>query len=189
MVVSRRSLVVGGLAVIALAGGAYAAYTGSTGSGITITYTDPVGVRPDSGVWSFRLEGSTARLEGPQCPPYNAAQDGGFISNGEATLIVAPVGNGAQMLVDGQTLGFTRQPGTTMMYRTGTRHFPVQRADGGMATGKVHFEFVANTRDSIIGTLHWNNTQGCVGAYPFTMAWLRPTNLAAGSGSTTVGSH
>lgn len=123
-----------------------------------------VGAVPASGSWSFKLTGTGSNFTGApeRCP---IGVPGGFSSSGTADLIVSADGGSATMLIDNQTLSFTGQPENyTNFYRTGTSTFPVE---GGMGT--IYFDFVANTYDTIVGTIHWNNNQGCSGDYAFTM--------------------
>lgn len=119
------------------------------------------GTVPVSGEWSFAMTGSSEDLT---CP----IGGGGFNSVGSADLSVSQSGSTAVLDIDGQTLVFYGQPGPGLSYRTQIRTFPV----GGSGTGTVSFEFVANTDDTIVGTLSWDNQSDCTGDYPFTMELL-----------------
>jgi len=121
------------------------------------------GAIPLAGEWSFVLSGNGSDLT---CP----IGAGGFSSTGSVDLSVSTTGNAVTLLIDGQVLVFYEQVGAGRVYQTGTRYFPV----GEDGTGSVFFEFVANTNDSIVGTLNWDNQTDCTGAYPFTMVLVTP---------------
>lgn len=124
-----------------------------------------LGVTPIPGTWSFHLDVSDQYLQGNNCP-----LAGSGISQspaGEADVAVTESGAAVSFSLDGQLLVFTRGL-SNADYATSSRFFPV-RTNDGISFGTVYFDFVANTPDTIIGTLHWDNRQGCVGEYPFTM--------------------
>jgi len=132
--------------------------------------TTTIGTLPSSGTWAFNLEGGGDYLSGSACP----STTGIIASSGEADLAVSDSGLSATMNIDGQQLVFFQQPGSLLLYQTGSRMFPVQTSgtQGQLPYGTVFFDFVANTEDTIVGTIHWNNNRGCVGEYPFTMELL-----------------
>jgi len=121
-------------------------------------------VIPLSGTWNFELSASTSYLSGERCP--SGGGGGGPISGGPAELSVSDDAEVASLHVDGQLVVFHNNGNG--FYQSGTRLFPVPH-QGGMGAGTVYFDFMANTDDSIVGTLHWNNGVGCRGDYPFTM--------------------
>lgn len=131
------------------------------GAGCSTTPNDDIGVVPLSGTWSFDMTGSTSDLSGVKCPNIAA----GFESGGDAELWVNEFGNIALMKLDEQRLVFHKQLIPEYLYKTGIRMFPSKWE----SPGTVFFDFVANTTDSIVGTLHWNNNAGCTADYPFTM--------------------
>jgi hypothetical protein len=120
---------------------------------------------PLSGEWSFKIV--EARLSGSNCPVQGTAP---FSSQGDANLSVSASGELASMYINGQQLVFHRQPGEVPQYKTGVRLFPV----GGTEAGSVYFDFVAQTTQTIEGSINWDNNQGCVGDYPFAMGLIEP---------------
>ncbi len=123
-----------------------------------------VGVVPASGTWSFAMTGGGDYLHGDpaHCPVGNPVT---ISSSGTAELSVSPDGGAATMLIDGKTLSFNGVPEDyTNFYRTATISTPYE---GGV--GDAYIDFVANTYETIVGTIHWDNNKGCAGDYPFTM--------------------
>jgi hypothetical protein len=122
------------------------------------TSTPPtVGVTPTSGTWEFILEEAQTSCVGNQP----------LIASGPFELVADD--SVATWLIDGNTVGFARLAGSTAMYRSATRLFPVQTSQGGVTAGTVYFDFVANTPDAGVGTIHWDNGIDCVGDYPFSI--------------------
>ena len=135
------------------------------GAGCPSPATVDLAPPPMSGSWSFQM--TTVDLQGPRCPNEGSTP---FNTNGDEELIVSETGENAVMNISGQNLVFHRQTGNAPYYKTGTRMFPVR----GSGPGSVYFDFVAQTVDSISGTIYWNNNDGCLGTYSFTMLLIEP---------------
>lgn len=127
----------------------------------SVDYAPP----PMSGSWSFQM--TTVDLQGTGCPAEGSV---GFNTQGDAELTVTQTGERAVMNLDGQQLVFHRQSGSAPFYQTNTRMFPVR----GHGPGTVYFDFMAQTSDSISGTIYWNNNDGCTGDYSFVMYLIEP---------------
>lgn len=136
--------------------------TPTSASPTSTTAAPDVGTTPTSGQWQFTFEGAQLTCLGD----YPLAAGGPFTMSANDSV--------ATWNIDGQVLGFSASGGPVNMYSTATRLFPVQTPTGGTSAGTVSFDFVANTADTGVGTLHWNNGIDCSGDYPFTMVLVTP---------------
>ena len=130
----------------------------NSSSDIPTPLTD-VGVVPTSGTWDFIMTATTTTMVG-EC----SSLVGGFQSGGEVTLRLTDDGGVALLDIDGNSIYFNSGyiEGASG-YESAT--YPYATRGGG---GTVDYSFVANTIDTIVGTIHWSS-QDCSADYPFTM--------------------
>lgn len=119
---------------------------------------------PVSGAWDFAMSGETGLLTGSNCPTTPVS----FGSGGPSTLTVSADGLTASLDIDGTVLAFTQT--APSFYQTAAMEFPVQDGSGGMVTGSVYYDMTVVSETEITGELHWDNTLGCQGNYPFTLS-------------------
>lgn len=150
------------IALMAVVAGCSSSTSTSTSTSST-TEEDPVAATPTSGTWDFAMTGGTGELTGSNCPTTAAS----FGSGGPSILTVSDDGLTASLDIDGTLLSFTQTaPG---LYQTTSMEFPLQDGDGNPVTGSVYYDMTVLSESEISGGLHWDNTLGCQGNYPFTM--------------------
>ncbi len=172
----KISTLIGAIVLLLIAGAAGASYYMFTTIDIDTDIDTPiilpdeeeVGVIPSNGTWSFNMTGTASDLHGAKCPGAGAMGSSGtaylHTSNEGATMVLNI--DSTQQVFHGSLVDDLYQ------YETNKKFFPVATVHGGYSVGTVYFDAVANTFDTIVGTVHWDNQQGdtqCAGDYPFTM--------------------
>jgi len=149
-------------------GGFYAASMMSSMPPAFSTLDDPATIRPTSGYWQFTMNGNSENLGGGNCPNGAAA----FSSLGEVEFDVAQNGLSSTLNIDSQNINFYRPDINAVNYESYEYTFSTPTS-----TGAVSFTFDAVDQEKVQGQLHWDNNEGCSGAYPFSMELIQPTEF------------
>ena len=131
--------------------------------------TDGASAVPTSGQWNFSMNASVQNLSGPNCPTSGAAT---LNTQGVAQLTASADGLSVTLNIDGQTLSYARSSLSDAVYETASQPFPTRDANDNVVMGSVVFDLHAFDPSDIVGTLHWNNNQGCTGTYSYEMELL-----------------